>query len=173
VTAIEDYDMDIRLAAIEDAEGIADVHIKSWQYAYRGILPDVVLDALDINKRINAWNTLLSDSSGSAYVAIDGTGSIKGFVHICRSRDNDLDNDIVGEVTAIYIDPDAIGKGIGAKLFSTALEHLRRTGHSKISLWVLEENKLGVDFYIKFGFKPDGEKKVHPKLGLVELRFSC
>ena len=112
--------MEIKMATLEDSRGISDIHVKSWQYAYKGIMPDSFLEALDINQRIEAWNSVLSDKRWPAYVAVDNTGSIQGFVHLCRCRDEDLDNDIYGEVTAVYISPTLVGKGIGAKLFMKA-----------------------------------------------------
>ncbi len=41
----------IRLATIDDAPGIAAVNVRAWQTAYRGILPDSFLDALDVTVR--------------------------------------------------------------------------------------------------------------------------
>lgn len=172
LNAIMGLYMEIRKATLEDSKDIADIHIRSWRYAYKGIMSDDLLKALDSNTRIKAWDSILSDNSWPTYVAVDHSGSIEGFVHFCDCRDDDLDNEAYGEVTAIYVNPVVVGKGVGAKLFMKAIEHLRGEGRSKVVLWVLEKNRLGIDFYKKFGFKPDGAKKTHPNSGLVELRFS-
>ena len=37
----------IRAARVEDAAQIAAVHVRSWQSAYRGLLPQAYLDGLD------------------------------------------------------------------------------------------------------------------------------
>ena len=36
----------VRRATPEDAAGVAGVHVRSWQVAYRGLLPDDYLDGL-------------------------------------------------------------------------------------------------------------------------------
>jgi hypothetical protein len=38
--------MDIRAARMEDVPQIAAVHVRSWQAAYRGLLPQAYLDGL-------------------------------------------------------------------------------------------------------------------------------
>jgi hypothetical protein len=39
--------MSIRLAQASDARAIAEVHVRSWQAAYRDLLPQEYLDGLD------------------------------------------------------------------------------------------------------------------------------
>ena len=38
--------MIVRPAQLEDAEGIANVHVTSWQTTYTGIIPDEVIKSL-------------------------------------------------------------------------------------------------------------------------------
>ena len=45
----------IRPAIPADARPIAEVHVRTWQEAYRGIVPDAVLDALDVDDRERRW----------------------------------------------------------------------------------------------------------------------
>jgi hypothetical protein len=40
----------VRPATPDDADAIASVHVRSWQAAYRGIVPDAMLDALSIQR---------------------------------------------------------------------------------------------------------------------------
>jgi hypothetical protein len=47
--------MEIRRAVADDARGIAQVHVKSWQAAYRGLLPQSYLDALSVEQREAFW----------------------------------------------------------------------------------------------------------------------
>jgi hypothetical protein len=44
-------DFIIRDAVLEDADAIARVSAESWRCGYRGILPDEVLAAIDVEKR--------------------------------------------------------------------------------------------------------------------------
>ena len=43
--------MNIRAAVAADARGIAEVHVRSWQAAYRGQIPDSVLAGLSVDAR--------------------------------------------------------------------------------------------------------------------------
>ena len=67
--------MDIRAARMQDAPEIAVVHVRSWQAAYRGLLPQAYLDGLDPAQRIGRWERSLSAagwSDGGTLVADAG-----------------------------------------------------------------------------------------------------
>ena len=57
--------MDIRPARMEDVSEIAVVHVRSWQAAYRGLLPQACLDGLDPAQRTGQWEQVLSAASWS------------------------------------------------------------------------------------------------------------
>ena len=40
------YSVELRRAVPGDENEVAEVHVRSWQVAYRGLLPDAYLDAL-------------------------------------------------------------------------------------------------------------------------------
>ena len=46
---------DIRLAATADARAIAEVKIETWRATYGGIVPQTVLDAMDVNEHSRYW----------------------------------------------------------------------------------------------------------------------
>jgi len=52
----------IRFAAPGDEHGIAVVHVESWQAAYRGLMPQKVLDELSIEQRESGWHEYLHDT---------------------------------------------------------------------------------------------------------------
>lgn len=49
----------IRTAELKDAPLIAAVHVKTWQYAYKGQVPDSYLEGLSIKKRTEVWKKTL------------------------------------------------------------------------------------------------------------------
>ncbi|MDN3650054.1 GNAT family N-acetyltransferase [Reinekea marina] len=162
----------IREANSEDTLEIAKVHVDSWRFAYKGIIEDQVLDSLDYSKRSENWKLVLQESSLPMYVSESNEGEITGFVHVSEYRGNDLGSENIGEITSIYIRPELVGTGLGYRLFQKAKASLTEAGFTKIVLWVLEENKLGSNFYKHCGMKPDNGKTIHPKTGLVELRYA-
>lgn len=167
--------MEIRVAHIDDADQIAEVHVRSWQSAYRGLIPQKYLDGLDPSSRAEGWRRSVRDANwprGGTLVATDGDGTIVGFAHIGPTRDEDA-GDAVGEVLAIYLAPGAWGKGYGRALMATALEHLAQAGYQQATLWVLDSNARARRFYEAAGFEPDGAVKTDDRLGfrLAEVRY--
>src|SRR6266545_572835 len=80
----------VRPAIPDDAEGIAKVHVKGWQEAYVGQLPQHVLDRQSVPTRMRMWSGLLQEPAGRrwTFVAIDpAEASIVGFVGgVCAKR---------------------------------------------------------------------------------------
>lgn len=158
-----------REATADDSPGIAGVHIASWRAAYAGLLPADFLASLNVEKRAEGWRKILADPSGTSYVAASEAGLL-GFVHVCPSRDEDEPAGRVGEVTAIYLSPDAWDQGWGSKLLDRGLAKLSAIGMQEATLWVLERNDRACRFYERKQFAPDGKAKVH-HTGLKEVRY--
>lgn len=148
----------IRKATVEDAYGIALVHVRSWQVAYRGYMPDEFLDALDVEKRTNMWRELTQEPDKIILVAEDREPNIVGFSLLSPSRDADAIPN-TAEVAAIYVHPDKWKKGIGGALLSALLQEGRKCKFDQVTLWVLEGNQRARSFYESFGFIEDGTTK--------------
>src|SRR5215510_12899976 len=63
----------IRQGKLADAEGVARAHTASWRTSYRGILPDAILDRIDVDQRAASWRRVLADPSILTLVAYDTT----------------------------------------------------------------------------------------------------
>jgi GNAT superfamily N-acetyltransferase len=149
----------IRIAESSDSKSIAQVHTRSWQSAYRGILPDEWLDGLRWEERKIRWDAILSSSTrGNVFVAANAQHKIIGFASIGPSRDEDIEQHRTHELYAIYLTPENWGMGIGAALFLTVLKEVPESA-KWLSLWVLEENLRGRKFYESLGFLLDGATK--------------
>ncbi len=150
----------IRQAKPEDASDIADVHIKSWRQAYKGIIHQSYLDnGLDISGLTKHWQERLKQSRKGTFLAFNGP-VINGFASIGKSRDDDYPD--YAELYAIYLDPDYFGKGVGKALFQTCLEYAVTQGFKKLFVNVLTNNKMGRDFYERMGALPieNGEEEL-------------
>jgi hypothetical protein len=81
----------IRPARVEDAPGIARVHVDSWRTAYKGILPDEALANLSYEQREHLWAETLGhpERKSFGFVAEDEQGQIVGFVVGGPVRDTD------------------------------------------------------------------------------------
>src|SRR5262245_9819504 len=118
--------MDIRAARVQDVGQIAVVHVRSWQAAYRGLLPQAYLDGLDPAQRISQWERIVSAAGwpGGETLVADAGGRLCGFVSYGPARDDDANSRRAGEIYAIYLMPAAWDEGIGRQLMAAALGRL-------------------------------------------------
>jgi GNAT superfamily N-acetyltransferase len=165
----------IRPATVHDAAMIADVHVRSWQAAYRGMMPQDYLDRLDPADRLPLWRRLLADPDrgGGDVLVATGEEGICGFSSFGPARDEDLDPGRVAQVRAIYLAPRSIGQGIGRALLTASIERLAQLGFEQVTLWVLDVNERARRFYEIAGFRSDGASRVDDRdeLSLAELRY--
>lgn len=170
--------LEIRPARIEDAEALATVHVRSWQAAYVGLIPQQYLDNLSVDaRRLDRWNRTLAETawprSGTLVAVLDER--VVAFVGISPSRDDDQDSATVGEVQAIYAVPEVWGRGIGRALMSSAIAALTDAGFSSATLWVLDTNARARRFYEAGPWRPDGTIKREERGAFVlqEIRYRC
>lgn len=158
----------IRRAVPDDAGAIAGIQARGWSWGYRGQLPDAFLDALSAEDRSPRWRELLANEGPrSATFVATGAGRPAGFVSIGPSRDG-RPGDEVGEVYAIYVEPDVAGTGVGRALLGHATAELGARGFRRATLWVLATNARARRFYEVAGWRADGAQKVEAR-GAVEL----
>jgi GNAT superfamily N-acetyltransferase len=163
-------DIVIREARAPDARGIAESHVRAWQDAYRGKMPDEYLDSLSPDQWEPGWKTILAQENQRTWVAARGEG-IVGFVTAGPSRDHDGVK--CGEVFAINLIADAWGTGAGARLLATAVAYLKAEGFEEATLWVLDTNARARRFYEREGWQLDGATKTDEERGftLNEVRY--
>lgn len=168
--------MEIRRAFADDALGVASVHVRSWQAAYRGLLPDMYLDQLDVDARRAAWAGTIAEEDWprtGTLVATEANGNVVGFAHVGAARDDDLDPLVVGELASIYVLPQVWGSGVGRRLMLAAVNVLRDAGFGAATLWVLDGNDRAQRFYEIGGWQLDGAAKdiVIAETTLAEVRY--
>jgi ribosomal protein S18 acetylase RimI-like enzyme len=148
----------IRPETLDDVESVVAMHIKTWQTAYRGLLPDEVLDGLDQAEWVQRRLTMPWDDPALHALVAEVDGEIVGFVRFGPER---LGED-AGEIYAIYVDPAHWGTGVGDALMRLALQTLP---HKEIRLWVLEHNARALRFYARYGLHPDGTRATYTPRG--------
>jgi GNAT superfamily N-acetyltransferase len=152
----------IRPGTPEDAEGVARVHVETWQAVYAHVLPHERLHALSIEQRADQWRS-------QPPVVAEVDGEIVGFVSVGASRDEDAD----GELYAIYVLPDHWSTGVGRALMEAGEAELRRLGHRDVVLWVLDDNPRARRFYELAGWATDDSARGIEIFGLEvpEVRY--
>ncbi|WP_050026417.1 GNAT family N-acetyltransferase [Verrucomicrobium sp. BvORR034] len=162
--------IEIRRANSSDATSIAEIQVAGWRAAYRGIVPDVLLDGLDVASRVPFWERFSLGAKGDLYVAVL-EGGVAGFCHLIPTRDPGTTG--TAEIAAIYVNPATWRKGVGRKLCTTALHSAAERSYVRVTLWVLSGNQLGRRFYEAIGFEHDGAVKHEVMNGtqLEEMRY--
>lgn len=163
--------MEIRHARKSDADGVAQVHVRSWQAAYRGLLPDAYLEALKPEDRAGHYRFEDPDPDVPlTLVGLEGN-TITGFATLGPCAD---DPDEAGELYGLYVDPPFWGTGVGRSLIATARDTLRARGSGRAVLWVLAGNERAERFYRIDGWSGDNVHR-HAEvwgIGVEELRYS-
>lgn len=157
----------LRKALIEDAAGIAKVHIDSWRSTYSGIVAEDTLSALSYERRARGWKEFLENPqpNGFLYVAENESGEIVGFISFGPGQPGEPE--YAGEVYAIYLLKQCQGQGVGRKLMETAIQELCSRGITSMLLWVLKDNLPARRFYETLGGRFLKEKPV--KIGTQDL----
>lgn len=139
----------IRKAEVEDAGGIAKVHVDCWRTTYKGIVPDTFLESLSYEKCELIWKKGINENN--VYIAENENGQVIGFSTGGKERTGKYEA-YTGELYAIYILKEYQGKGIGRLLVQSVVDDLKDKNLDSMLIWVIEENPA-CNFYEKLGGK--------------------
>jgi ribosomal protein S18 acetylase RimI-like enzyme len=159
----------VRAAKPDDAEAIARVHTRSWQQAYTHLFTAEELAGISVDARARMWREVIG---GSAIVVVgEQDGEVAGFANAGPTGDHDAPG--LGELNAIYVDPEAWGRGLGRELLAEIESQLRAQGFEEALLWVAEDNPRTRRFYELAGWAADGKQRPVEFLGreISEVRY--
>jgi ribosomal protein S18 acetylase RimI-like enzyme len=159
----------VRRARVGDALVMGGVHVRAWQSAYRGQMPDEYLDGLSAQERAQMWSDTLARHDDSRAIVVVHDGEVVGFAAVGPAADAPS----TGELYSINIEPDRWGRGYGRALLAQAEVELASLGYDEAVLWVLPGNERARRFYEATGWAPDGTERVREILGVVvsEIRY--
>lgn len=158
--------LNIREAKVEDAEGIARVHVDCWRTTYKNIIPRTYLDSLSYAQRTEVWKKNITNASNYVFVAENSKGEIVGFADGGKRETNTIED--TGDLTSIYILEQWQGQGIGKGLMKQLFLQFKKLGYKTIFVEVLEDNKSRF-FYESMGANLFKSKKMN--IGGKELNL--
>jgi GNAT superfamily N-acetyltransferase len=147
----------------EYVHSLAECHIACWREAYRGLVPDHILDAFEVERRAEQWERIRVRNPGSVYVALVDDEVI-GFS--CASPSRDESPVTPTELNALYVRAAWYGTGVAHDLIRAAVPP-----DIPCSLWVFEKNPRAQTFYRKHGFELDGTSRIEAFTPAVEVRM--
>ncbi|HEV3014711.1 MAG TPA: GNAT family N-acetyltransferase [Actinomycetota bacterium] len=160
----------VRPARVGDAPAMGRLHVRAWQAAYRGHMPDDYLDGLRAEDRAAGWERALGlQRPRGAVLVAEQAGEVVGFANVGPAQEPEG----AGELYAINVDPDHWGTGAGRALLQAAQAELARLGFAETVLWVLPGNARARRVYERAGWVADGAERSAEVLGVVvpEVRY--
>lgn len=159
----------IRPARFEDAAALALVQVAVWHHTYPGLMPQPMLDAMQVPLRVARWRAILSDPAGSSRTWVADQDGVRGFVSAGAARDETMRGQgAEGEIWAIYVDVPVQGRGVGAALMRHAAGWLGAQGHRTMGLWAVTGNRSAETFYLRLGGQPGPRQSVPVDGGMLD-----
>ncbi len=136
----------IRPADIDDAQAIADLHVKVWRHTYRDLAPVRVHAVLDEHYRGRKWREKLASNERDQMVLVaEADGSIVGIGAAGAPSDPVFNGR--GEIKFLYVDPEFKRRGIGRQLLARLATHLEASRYPGAALSVVKGNAAAIAFY--------------------------
>src|SRR5262249_39191192 len=161
----------VREATVADVPAACIVRVRSWRAAYAGLMPQAVIDSLDLGTMWSAWRASVArpPSRWNQLFVTGPPGEVHSYVWV-RPIDGSRD---AAEVAAMYSDPTVWGTAAGWETFNTGVDFLRSSGFEDHSLWMLKGNERAGRFYERAGRRADGqEQTTNTAAGsYVEVRY--
>lgn len=152
----------VRRATAADARVIATIRVRSWQAVYPGLVPDILLKRLNIDREARLrelhWPRRHADPRATELLAMADEMPV-GWASAGACRDGDTAAGVRGELQALYALPTHWSRGIGHALIGAVEDSLRASGFRSASLWVLDGNHRAASFYERHGWREDGTIK--------------
>jgi len=147
----------IRRALPRDADAIEAIHWAALSAAYQGLVPGWPEAPRDIGKRVARWSQWIADADANVLI-LELADTVVGFSSIRTAADERA----AAEMATLYVHPDHWHRGHGQRLCFATVAAARRRQFATLLLWVLEVNERANEFYVRFGFQPDGTTKQIP-----------
>jgi ribosomal protein S18 acetylase RimI-like enzyme len=160
----------IREAVEADANAMGHLHVRAWQSAYRGVMPDEYLDGLQADDRIAMWQSHISRTDLPPLLVAVVADEVVGFAVFGDERSASAS---CGELYAINLDPAHWGKGIGRVLLRQVTQALVAMGYTEAVLWVEPDNERARALYESEGWVADGGVSTEEILGVTvtDIRY--
>jgi GNAT superfamily N-acetyltransferase len=141
-------------------------------------VPDERLDGMDPAVVAESRLAMITAPEPSAvYVAEDPSDArgVRGYVSVGPLRDPERDGHATlstAAVSSLYLDPPAIGTGMGGALHDTGVGHLVGSGFDRAILWIFAGNDRAACFYERRGWQVDSEPVQPAEWSAPAIRYA-
>lgn len=143
---------------------MARVNVRSWQEAYRGLMPDDVLDDPELpSVRERFWIDILTDERHrESHVAVAERDEMIGIALAGPSESAEAPWAV--QLYVLYVVAAEHGSGAGAALLDAVIDP-----HDSAMLWVADPNPRAQAFYRRHGFVADGTVNVESGVRVIRM----
>ncbi len=127
----------VRMAAPDDAGGLARVYVETWRTTYAGMVPDKVLLEMSEESQAARWARSIARGDELVMVAEDGGKGIVGMSSGGRARGG---HGCQAEIFTLYVLPDEQGRGVGRALLAGMFAAFLEQSLDSAIIWVLAAN---------------------------------
>ncbi|MGY1841123.1 MULTISPECIES: N-acetyltransferase family protein [unclassified Modestobacter] len=149
-------DVSVRPAAPADAEEIARVQVVTWRTAYRGVLPDEVLDGWDDAVAASTWRRSVEAPPSPAhrvFVALE-RDAVVGLAACAPSEDQPGSGLL--EIVALAVEPRWGRRGHGSRLIAAVADAARSLDSPGLLMWLPTTDAVTARFLTGAGWETDG-----------------
>ena len=136
-------DILVRKPVFEDFPTMAEIKVRGWQTAYRGIVDEAYLRKLSADQICESMRAKKKER----FLVADVNGEIVGFCRYRLCEDTDVEGNCHGEISELYVKPERKRMGIGRMLFLHVMEDLKNSGRKSVILGCFSENHSAQAFY--------------------------
>jgi ribosomal protein S18 acetylase RimI-like enzyme len=146
--------------------------VAGWRAGYQDIVAPARLADLPVERWRHEVGVGLKRPVDDAFTYVaEVDGGFAGYCYVAApSGEADLGPE-AAELVAMYVDPGHWRQGVGDALMRAALERLAALPYTVAVLWTFKENRRAIAFYERYGWRPDGAEKIHPRTGEPAARF--
>ena len=143
----------IRKALAKDIKHIAQIHVDSWQVAYKDLMPPTYIGSFDLKRRTQEWSNIIERDLAEVWLA-ENNSEIVGFC--CFGQPKGYKNTNNFKLSCLYISPSQFAKGYGSLLQQKCDAILLEKAADKLFISALKGNQRAINFYQKHGFELTG-----------------
>lgn len=139
-------DISIREAVPADAHSIRDVHLASIEGAGGQCYTDEQVTAWAHDRDPAAYPVA---SEETYFLVAEADEQIIGFGWMKPEADDYFETSVEGEITAVYVHPSVLRRGVGSRIYRELEAQARREGVCSLGLWA---SLNAVSFYEAHGY---------------------
>ncbi len=145
--------MTLRLATPADINALADLGRRAFIAKFGPLYAPHDLAAFLDDTHVPAKVARELADPGMVVAVIEAGGAIAAFCKVAHASTMPRHSAAQrpAEVKQLYTDPDLIGRGLGARLMTWAIDEARRVGADELQLSVYADNPDAHRFYARFG----------------------